>query len=337
MALKEQQQNFRTQVLVALVSVLLLLIKFLAYWWTGSVAVLTDAMESIVNVIAGLIGLYSLYIAARPRDENHPYGHGKAEFLSAAVEGVLMGLAGLFILYEATHKLIKPVPIQKIDLGLLLIAITAVVNYLLGSFCIRQGRNNRSMALEAGGRHLQTDTYSTLAILLGLALIYVTGLYWIDAVMALLVALFVIYQSYHIIRRSVAGIMDEADSRLLTGMVAFIDARRRSNWIDIHNLRVIKYGSILHLDAHLTVPWYFTTREAHREIDIFSGLIRQQYGQSLELFIHTDGCLEELQCRICIKNDCSRRKFPLERRIRWSLENVVTNEKHNSQTSSLNS
>ena len=337
MALNSQQQNFKMQRWVALVSVVLLVVKFVAYGYTGSVAILTDAMESIVNVIAGLIGLYSLYVAAQPRDLNHPYGHGKAEFLSAAIEGVLIGLAGLFILYEAIHKLITPEPVKKTDLGIMLIAATAVLNYGLGTLCVKQGKRNKSLALEASGRHLQTDTYSTLAVMAGLIVLHFTKLVWIDSVMAILLALFIIYNSYGIVRRSVAGIMDEADVKLLTNMIRLINDNRSNNWVDLHNLRVIKFGSILHIDAHLTVPWYFTVREAHYEVDTFSDLIRTKYGESLELFVHSDGCIEDLQCRICIKADCEYRKFPFERRIEWALENVVENKKHNNQTTSLNS
>src|SRR5690606_4386582 len=154
----------------------------IAYFCTSSVAVLTDAMESIVNVIAGLIGLYSLYVAAQPRDLNHPYGHGKAEFLSAAIEGVLIGIAGIFILYEAIHKLIAPSPLKKTDLGIILIAVTAIVNYGLGFICVRQGKKSRSLALEASGRHLQSDTYSTVAVIAGLVPVRLTQLIWIDAI-----------------------------------------------------------------------------------------------------------------------------------------------------------
>lgn len=320
---------------VAVVSIILLAVKFVAFYYTGSVAVLTDAMESIVNVIAGLIGLYSLYIAAQPRDLNHPYGHGKAEFLSAAVEGILIGLAGIFILYEAIEKLVHPTVVKKIDLGIILIASTALINYVLGFICVKKGRKNNSLALEASGKHLQTDTYSTLAVVAGLIAVQFTSLVWIDSVVALLLSIFIIYTSYHITRQSIAGIMDEADTSLLSKMVALINNARSDNWIDLHNLRVIKYGSILHVDAHLTLPWYFTVKQAHQEVDIFAELIREQYGASLELFIHSDGCIEGPQCAICEKPDCPVRKQPFSKKIEWTLENVLKNKRHNTQTTSL--
>ncbi|MEO8403068.1 MAG: cation transporter dimerization domain-containing protein, partial [Chitinophagaceae bacterium] len=144
---------------------------------------------------------------------------------------------------------------------------------------------------------------------------------------AILFAFFIIYTGYKILRRSIAGIMDEADEKLLSEMVEFLNENRRENWVDLHNLRVIKYGSYLHLDAHFTVPWYLNVHEAHKEIDILAGLIREKYGESLELFVHSDGCLP-FQCHICSKKDCQVRKEEFEHSIKWTLENVSLNKKH---------
>ncbi|HYC39541.1 MAG TPA: cation diffusion facilitator family transporter [Chitinophagaceae bacterium] len=321
------RKNLKLQKWVALVSVLLLAAKFLAYWYTGSVAILTDALESIVNVAAGFIGLYSLYVAAKPRDTDHPYGHGKIEFLSAAVEGGMIVFAGAVILYKAVMNLVSPVALRSLDLGMWLIGGTAVVNFTLGLLCIRAGHRSGSPALVASGRHLQSDTYSTLAILIGVLLILLTGRNWIDSVVALLFAVFIMVTGYRIFRRSVAGIMDEADLKLLARMVAVLNSTRVRNWVDLHNLRVIKYGSVLHVDCHLTVPWYFNVNEAHAEIDALAGIIRRDFGESLELFVHTDGCLYS-QCPICFKDDCPVRQHPFRERIQWTLENASTNKKH---------
>jgi cation diffusion facilitator family transporter len=330
------KQNYNIQKWVAVVSVTLLVVKFTAYYFTHSVAILTDALESIVNVVAGFIGLYSLYIAAQPKDANHPYGHGKAEFLSAAVEGTMIGIAGVIILYKATYQLFHPVELQKIDVGIILIGITAFVNYGVGSICVRKGKSNKSIALEVSGKHLQTDTYSTLGVIVGLAVLYFTHLSWIDASVAIILALFIIYTSYNIIRRSVAGIMDEADEKLLTQIITVIEENRKENWVDLHNLRVIKYGSVLHVDCHLTVPWYFNVYEAHKEIDGLAELIKRDHGETLEIFDHADSCLE-LQCPYCMKTDCPVRKHPFEKTIEWTLQNVIQDRKHSNETSLVNS
>jgi cation diffusion facilitator family transporter len=325
--LKTANQNLRVQKWVAGISVVLLAVKFIAYYVTHSVSILTDALESIVNVVAGFIGLYSLYIAAKPRDKDHPYGHGKAEFLSAAIEGTLVGIAGVLILYKAIRQLINPVELHQLDFGMILIAITAIVNFILGYYCVYTGKKNNSLALTASGKHLQSDTFSTLGIIGGLLLLYFTKIKWIDSAVAIVFGIFIVYTGYRILRRSIAGIMDEADEKLINEMVEVLDAKRTENWVDMHNLRVIKYGSVLHLDCHLTVPWYLNIHEAHREIDILAKLVREKFGESLELFVHSDGCLP-FQCHICSKQDCPVRQQAFEHRISWTLENVSQNKKH---------
>ncbi len=325
--MKKEQQNLQVQKWVALVSVALLVVKFIAYYSTHSVAILTDALESIVNVLAGFIGLYSLYVAAKPRDMDHPYGHGKAEFISAAIEGTMIGSAGAIILYKAIQHLINPVELHKIDFGMMLVAVTAVINFAVGYFCLRTGKKNNSAALIASGKHLQTDTWSTAGIIAGLALLYFTGFTWIDSAVACIFGCLIVFTGYRIVRSSLAGIMDEADAKLLGRMVELLNENRKGNWVDLHNLRVIKYGSVLHLDCHLTVPWYLNVHEAHNEIDALAVLIKKEFGESLELFVHSDGCLP-FSCRICNKADCPERKNIFEQRITWTLENISRNKKH---------
>jgi cation diffusion facilitator family transporter len=326
----KSKENIRVQQWVVAVALLLFALKLVAYFLTQSVAILTDALESIVNVIAGFVGLYSLTVAAKPRDVDHPYGHGKAEFLSAAVEGALVLMAGLIIIYEAVFNLFYPHAIQKLDKGIYLVGTTALVNFIVGAICLRKGRRNQSMALVASGKHLQTDTYSTAGIIIGLLIILWTKLQWMDSAISLVFAGIILYTGYHILRTSIAGIMDEADLQLLNKMVAYLNRNRRANWVDLHNLRVIKYGRLLHIDCHLTVPWYLNVVEAHVEIDALTTLIRNEFGEDLEFFVHSDACMD-FSCRICIKEDCGVRKHPLAERIEWRLENVVPNRKHRSQ------
>lgn len=306
---------------------MLFLTKIIVYQYTHSLAILSDALESIVNVIAGFVGLYSLYVAAKPRDLDHPYGHGKAEFVSAAVEGGLIVAAGIMIIYETVMNFLQKSPLQKLDTGLILVGATAVINYIAGAVCIRIGKKNTSLALQASGKHLQVDTYSTIGIIAGLAIMLVTRLYWLDKIIALGMSVLVIYNGYRIIRTSLAGIMDEADMQLLKRFINVLNDHRRANWVDLHNLRVIKYGPLLHIDCHLTVPWYLNVHEAHLEIDALAELIKQQLGDAIELFVHTDGCLP-FSCTICTKTDCSVRQQPMKERLDWTLENIISNQKH---------
>lgn len=325
--MEKAQYNLKVQKVVAVVSIALFIAKIIAWYLTNSVAILTDALESIVNVVAGLIGVYSLYVSAKPRDYDHPYGHGKAEFISAAIEGTLITVAGFIIIYEGVNNLLHPHSIKKLDYGIILIAATAVVNYIAGALCIKTGKKNNSLALIASGKHLQSDTWSTIGIVAGLVLMFFTKIFWIDSVIAVLFALIIIFTGYKIVRSSVAGIMDEADEVILKKLVPLLNANRKENWIDLHNLRIIKYGATLHLDCHFTVPWYLNVHEAHREVDSLSALVKEEFGVSVELFVHSDGCLD-FSCSICLKQQCEVRKHPFDKKIEWTLENISSNNKH---------
>jgi cation diffusion facilitator family transporter len=328
--LDPRRENLLIQKIVVGIAILLFAIKILAYFITKSVSVLTDALESIANVGAGFVGLYSLHISAQPKDQNHPYGHGKAEFLSAGVEGSLIIIAGAIIIYKSVYNILYPQPLRQLDYGMILIGITALINYLMGYVSVIRGKKNNSLALIASGKHLQSDTYSTLGIIGGLILIYFTGLVWLDSVIALFFAIVIIITGYHIIRSSIAGIMDEADLGLLNKMVEMLDKNRQENWVDLHNLRVIKFGGQLHVDCHLTVPWYLNVHEAHSEIEKLGTLIRQEFGNTFELFVHSDGCLY-FQCNICAKHDCPVRQKPFEGKIQWSTKNLLKDAKHRAE------
>lgn len=321
------QKNIRLQAWIAGLSVFLLAIKLTAYYLTHSVSILTDALEGIVNVVAGILGLYSLYVAAKPRDSDHPYGHGKVEFISAGLEGGMIFAAGGIILYRAIASLIAPEPLHQLDVGILLIGLAGGINFIVGNISAAAGKRNNSLALVASGKHLQSDAYSSLALIAGLCLLYVTNLQWIDAAVAMAFSLFILYTGYTIVKSSVAGIMDEADEALLQKLVSLLQQNRKENWIDLHNVRIIKYGSTLHLDCHLTVPWYLNVHEAHREIDALADLVRQDFGDSLELFVHSDGCLD-FSCKLCTKTNCTVRTQPFEKKVEWTMENLVSNKKH---------
>lgn len=321
------KHNLQVQKWVAAISVVLFAIKLTAYFLTHSLAILTDALESIVNVVAGGIGLYSLYIAAKPSDEEHPYGHGKAEYVSAAIEGTLIAMAGLIILYETILSFSNHKEVHELDSGLLLIGITAFINYVTGYICLRIGKKNQSLALVASGKHLQTDTYSTIAVIIGLVVILFTRLYWIDQLIAIVLALYILYNGYTIIRQSLAGIMDEQDMQLLKEIVITLNQNRKVNWVDLHNFRIIKYGAQLHIDCHLTVPWYLNVHEAHKEVDALTDLLRESFGNTIEFFVHTDGCLP-FSCPLCQKQDCTVRQHPFEKKVEWTLENLLSDKKH---------
>lgn len=309
------KQNIRIQKYVTIIAIILFAVKFYAWYLTNSVAIYTDALESVVNIVSGFLGLYSLYFAARPRDASHPYGHGKIEFVSAAIEGAFITLAGIIILFRVADVTNDNHELAQLDWGIGLIVITALINYMAGFISIRIGKKNNSIALIASGKHLQTDTYSTIGIIIGLGLVMATGLNWIDGAVALVFAILIMVSGVKILRQAIAGIMDEADPSLIEEVVEYLEQNRRENWIDLHNLRIIKYGSILHFDAHMTVPGHLTVREAHNELKQIEAIMERKYGKRVEMFIHLDPCAENY----------SPETHP---RIRWTVANVTQRHQH---------
>lgn len=325
--MNSRNENIRIQKGIVIIAILLFVLKIAAWYLTGSVAILTDALESIVNVISGFIGLSSLMIAARPKDHSHPYGHGKVEFISAGAEGTMILIAGLYIIRESVRSLWHPPELSQLSTGIVIVGISAVVNFGTGYWAYRTGKRNHSPALMASGRHLQTDTYTTIGIIAGLLLVQWTDLIWMDAVTALIVALLIIRMGWTIIRKAIAGIMDESDEQLLKELVAYLQANRDPNWVDLHNLRIVKYGSVLHVDCHLTVPWYFTVKEGHTETEKLEELIHQEFGERIELNIHTDYC-HDFSCPLCAIEECEVRQHPFKERKEWTVTNVVSVKKH---------
>jgi cation diffusion facilitator family transporter len=240
-------------------------------------------------------------------------------------------ITGVLIVYEAIKALIEPHNLQQLDTGMVLVMVAAAVNFVLGYWCISVGKKNNSLALEASGKHLQSDTYTTLGIVVGIGLIYLTEQIWIDSVVAMLFAGLLLFTGFKIIRASVSGIMDEQDTALMGRVVEVLNRHRRTNWVDLHNARIIKFGPVLHLDCHLTVPWYFTVQEAHHEVVELTRLVRKEFGPSVELFVHSDFC-EEFSCPVCIKNDCTLRKAAFQKQMPWSVSNISSTRKHDAGT-----
>ncbi len=325
---KIQQQNFRAQLLALTVGVLLLTAKFFAWWLTNSNAILTDALESIINVVAGAFALYSLVLSAKPKDSNHPYGHGKVEFIAVGVEGALIFLAGAIIIGKGTFNLFHPQSIHSVDVGMVLVAVAGLANFGLGWWLERTGKRNQSMVLVADGQHLRADAWSSLGLLVGLGLFYFTRIIWIDNVTAILFGIIILITGYQLLRTSVAGIMDEADYQLISDMVDKLEQEKTENWIDLHNFRVIKYGGRLHIDCHLSVPWYFTVEEGHQEVKQFEDKVRELCQMPVELFVHADPCRPPGSCSVCEKKDCTERKSPFLRRVDWDLQSAMGTLQH---------
>ncbi len=327
---KKEQVKQRVQRRIVLCSVMLMAGKFAAYFLTNSVGVLTDAMESIVNVTAGLISLYSLYRAARPADRNHPFGYGKIELISASIEGLLILLAGTAIVYEGVRRLFVPSQIEQLDTGIAIVAAAGAINYLLGLYSIRTGRRYDSVALVAGGRHLQSDTYSTIGLVAGLVLLYVTRIGWIDSALAMLFGGIIAWTGISILRKTASDLMDTADERYLEKMLETVSRRPRPDWIDIHNLKIIRYGSYAYIDCDLTLPWYYTVRQGHKACEELKRVIEQSFSDRVLFSVHSDPC-EERHCGHCSVEECPYRREAFAGPLVYTLRELTENDEQRSE------
>lgn len=325
--MKRKGNNIRLQALVLAAGVLLMAVKFLAWRLTHSSTILSDALESIVNVVAGAFALYSLYLAAKPRDREHPYGHGKVEFISAGIEGGLVVLAGGIIIWRSVEALLREQYVHDLGTGIWLTAVAGGSNLIMGLALRKRGKHAHSITMEASGAHLLSDAWSTVAMLVGLVVIQLTGLLWLDQVFAMAFAVFIIITGLRVFRRSVAGIMDEADLKLAADVIATLEKHRPPQWIDVHNFRMIGYGAVLHIDCHVTLPWYYRLDQAHTEISAIEHLVNELHDREVELFIHMDPCIPT-SCAICALENCPERKAAFQRRIKWDAASVLGNAKH---------
>ncbi len=321
--------NVRLQSWVLLAGVVLMAIKFIAWRLTHSNTILSDALESIVNVAGGAVALYSLWLAAQPRDLEHPYGHGKVEYISAGIESGLVVLAGGIIIWRAVAALSHQQQLHSLDTGIALTAVAGGLNMIMGLALKKRGTRVHSITMEASGAHLLSDAWSTVAMLCGLVLIRFTDLLWLDQVFAIAFALYIIVSGLRVFRRSLAGIMDEADLGLAREVIALLQQNRAPQWVDVHNFRMIKYGTVLHIDCHVTLPWYYSLEKAHDEIAAIEKLVNSREHQEVELFIHMDPCIPT-SCSICTVAECALRKHPFQRQITWELSSVLGNAKHGS-------
>ncbi|OWP64934.1 cation diffusion facilitator family transporter [Hymenobacter amundsenii] len=317
----------RYAILSLVVSVGLIGIKFYAWAITRSQVVLTDALESIINVVASGFALYSIYLASLPKDENHPYGHGKIEYLSVGFEGGLILMAGGYIFYAALQSLLHPQAIARPDWGIALLAATALVNLVVGFLLVRAGRQHHSPALVGDGQHLYLDAVSTFVSCLALGMVILTDNVLYDSLAALLLGVFIVVNGYRMVRRSVSGLMDEADVTTVQQVVAELQEHRLPAWIDVHNLRVQRYGASLHIDCHVTMPYYLSLEQTHEQVHGIEEVVTQEFGVPVEMFVHADPCTFAA-CSHCHVAACPVRQHPFTREITWTLANVAKNERH---------
>ncbi|MFW2135045.1 cation diffusion facilitator family transporter [Chryseobacterium sp. TY4] len=321
------KNNFRFQRNVAIIGIVLFVAKLIAWRLTNSDAVFSDAMESIVNIIAAFMGLYSLYVAAKPKDEDHPYGHGKVEFITSGVEGTLIIFAGVVIIVQAVNSLLSNNIPGKLDWGMLIVAITAIINYVMGYISLQKGLREKSLVLQSSGKHLMSDTITTGGVVLSLIIVYFTKIYWLDAVVALVFGIYIIFIGYKIVRKSLSGIMDEQDIQLVEKVADVLEKNREEDWIDVHNMKIQQFGANLHIDAHITLPYYYSLREAHQEMEKVILVLAKNAKRQIEFNFHMDDCKPK-SCEICQLKNCPVREKEFLKKITWTAQNITQHDKH---------
>ncbi len=312
------------------VGISLLLIKFAAYWLSGSTAVLSDALESIINVVASGFAFLSILISARPPDETHPYGHGKIEFFSAGFEGALIVMAAIAIIWTAIPTLLHPKELPSLDIALALLVIGGVVNWLLGSYLIRSGKRANSATLVADGKHVQADAITSAGVIIGLALVWLTGWYWLDPLVAILVALNILKSGYHLLDEAVGGLMDKAEPAFLTQVAATLQKLRRPEWIAPHHLRSWRSGAVRYIDFHLVVPCYWKIYQAHQIHKEIESALLEALATPGQVVIHFDPCSSDY-CPICSVENCPIRQAPFQEEIVWTGDILIAGPPHPSR------
>lgn len=305
-----------------IVSFALLAAKFQAYRLTGSTAILSDALESIVNVVAAVFAIAALIFAGRPADRNHPYGHGKMEFLSAAFEGGLIAFAAVLIGYEVVQGLLYGVSLRSLDTGVAVVLGAGLVNLALGVYLVRTGRRYDSLTLVADGRHVMADFYTSAGIVVGLLLVRVTGLSWLDPLVAAVVALNLLWTGLRLVRQAAAGLLDEEDPALLGRLLDALQPQLGQGVIRVHHLRAIRAGRVHHVDAHLVVPEFWTVERSHELAEHLGERVMKDLGVEGEMTLHTDPC-HRVYCRMCDLEDCPIRRDLFLGRPALTLDEAV--------------
>ncbi len=303
-------------------------LKFYTYYLSRSIVILSDALESVINVVTGLFAFYSIRLAARPSDTNHPYGHGKIEFFSIAFEGTMIAFAGVGIVYSAVLHYFHPQPLTSLGPALGLVALSGVANGLIGWWLVKRGKSLESLTLEGNGRHILSDSYSSIGVLIAVAIIAVSHWQWVDPLASLVAGGLILVSGYRLLRKSVSGLMDENDLEVVDEVVRILSEHREPAWIDVHNMRVQRFGTHYHIDCHVTLPYYYTLETVHDIISRLANVVNENFTKGeVEFFIHTDPCIVEC-CHYCAVEHCPVRKDPYTQHIRWSRKNVLPNRKH---------
>src|SRR4030095_12045110 len=296
-----------------------------AYILTCSAAVLSDALESVVHVIATSFAFYSLLLSTKPPDTEHPYGHGKVSFFSAGFEGALIIIAAFSIIFYAIRDIIYGREISSLDTGAAIITAASVINLILGWYLINVGRKTKSIVLVADGKHVLTDSVTSFGAVAALILVLITDIKLFDPIIAIILAINILWTGKDLVRASIGGLMNEQDKQIINDIASLMNEHRKSNpyWIDLHRLRYWKSGDRFMVDFHLTVPYYSTVEECHKELQKLESLLKTNLDtEDLELLIHLDPCKNNF-CKICRHHTCPVRFEEQKQDVIWNGKKAI--------------
>lgn len=265
-------------------SILTIILKSGAYLLTNSVGFLSDAVESLVNLMAGIMALAMLTIAARPADESHAYGHSKAEYFASTTEGILILVAAGGIISAAVRRLLAPQPLEQLGIGLAVSAVAAAVNFAAARVLLRAGRRENSITLEADARHLMTDVWTSAGVITGVGIVALTGWGTLDPIIAILVGLNIVWTAYQLLHRSVAGLMDASLPEEEQKIIERVMSKYRERGVAFHALRTRQSAARRFVSVHMLVPGAWTLHDAHHVAENFEGDIRRELHEAI---VHT--------------------------------------------------
>jgi cation diffusion facilitator family transporter len=323
----QQKSRLRMILLSFLVSLALTAIKFWSFYITHSSAVLSDALESIINVVASAFATLSIWMAAKPPDPEHPYGHGKIEYFSAGFEGALIVCAALGIFYTGIGHLLNPHELPHLQQGVLLLAGATAVNLLLGVGLLSTGKRTSSITLIADGKHIIADVYTSGAVIIGLVLVQWTGWIWLDGAIACMVGINILVTGGRLVHQSFSRLMDASDPVLLDQITDCLEEFRRPAWVDIHQLRAWRAGNLIHIDLHLVLPDDLILEEAHDEAQGLETLLIDHFHGNASVLVHMDPC-SSTHCPACQKDPCTLRSEQLEKRSAWHRGHLIRSRRN---------
>lgn len=329
--MKSLQNNFKDQdqipirkqaaIISLIVGISMFIFKIGAYLITGSAAIFSDAAESVVHVLATSMALYSIIISSRPPDDSHPYGHGNVEYFSAGIEGLLIVIAAIVIIYEGVYSIIEGPELNQLGIGALVISIASVVNLLLGNYLIKIGKKTNSITLVADGKHVLTDSITSFGVMIAVVLVIITDIVMLDPIIAIIVALNILFTGWKLIRESIGGLMNEVKPETLHKLSDKLISIKKDYWIDIHELRFWQSGINVFIDFHLILPYYFTIQQSHEEESYIESELQNDFPQA-DLKIHLDYCVPEL-CKFCNYDICQVRNEKRTESFTWNTDKLV--------------